>query len=196
VLAQTGRVAASRRAMVKGGGPYARSAAVRDPDVPVPGVAAGAATVASPSAIARITLERLFRDQLAPRAYACYERALGLAPNLGGTVFFELRLGRGEISHAALTGLGNAQFDTCLLDAAYALQPPPPDFSVNADDQTVAKYPLTFNVRGERPIILPGDADSSSPIDIDAVQGGVPTGKRGPVHVETSTPLGTLRPSR
>ena len=44
-----------------------------------------------------------------------------------------------------------------------------------ADDQTVAHYPLSFNTRDDRPVIVLGDADSTSPIDIDNLKGGIPT---------------------
>jgi hypothetical protein len=192
VLAQAGPVAASRRAMIRGGGPYQRTAALADPALPPP-AARGAPAGPAPSAIAKITLERLFRDQLTPRAYACYQRALGHAPTLAGMAFFELYLGRGEVSQVTVSSTGDAAFDACLLDAAYALQPPLPDFTVNADDQTLARYPLSFSVREDHPVILPGDADSSSPLDIDAIPGGVPVPeRRKPVHVDAATPLGNL----
>jgi hypothetical protein len=75
------------------------------------------------------------------------------------------------------------------------LSVPMPDFSVNADDQTIARYPLTFTVGKDRPVIVLGDADSESPIDIDAVQGGVPV-RKGAIKVDAKTPLGTMRPSK
>jgi hypothetical protein len=190
VLAQAGKVAASRRAMIQGGGPYQRTVVLADP--PLPSLAPSSApTGPQPSAIAKITLERLFRDQLAPRAYACYQRALGRSPRLVATAYFELYLGRGEVSQVAVSGTGDAAFEACLLEAAYALQPPLPDFTINADDQTLARYPLSFSVRDDHPIIMPGDADSSSPLDIDAIQGGVPE-RRRPIHVDAATPLGGL----
>jgi len=40
---------------------------------------------------------------------------------------------------------------------------------------------------GNGPLIVLGDADASSPLDIDAIKGGVPNAK---------TPLGDLRPSK
>lgn len=190
VLAQAGKVAASRRAMIQGGGPYQRTVALADPALPSP-APSSAPTGPQPSAIARITLERLFRDQLAPRAYACYQRALGRSPKLVATAYFELYLGRGEVSQVTVSGTGDAAFEACLLDAAYALQPPLPDFTINADDQTLARYPLSFSVRDDHPIIMPGDADSSSPLDIDAIKGGVPE-RRRPIHVDAATPLGNL----
>ena len=193
VLSTTGKVARNRIAMVKGGGPYERLVEVPDPVEP-PIVRIGAVAVTA-SAIAKITLERLFRDQLQPKAYACYQRALGSAPTLAGTVHFTLHLGRGEVTSASLAGLGDPQLDACLLDAAYVLQIPLPDFTINADDQTIARYPLTFSVSERRPTIVPGDADSSSPLDIDAIEGGVPA--RGkPVSVDATTPLGGMRPSK
>lgn len=199
VLTTQGRVAGNRLAMVKGGGPYERITAVDDP-TDRPGATASSAagaTAAAPSAIAKITLERLFRDQLQPRAYACYQRALGTNPKLAGTARFELHLGRGEITHATLSGLGAPQLDACLLDAAYSLQIPLPDFTINADDQTIAHYPLTFAVAEAKAVIVPGDADSSSPLDIDGIEGGVPAtaGKRSPLKPNTATPLGNLRPT-
>lgn len=133
-------------------------------------------------------------DQLQPKAYACYQRALGQQPRLSGTVHFSIVLGRGEITNVELIGLGNKQMDDCLIDAAYLLAIPFPDFSINADDQTLARYPLTFNVGDARPVIVLGDADSTSPIDIDSVQGGVP-GRRT-IKVHAATPLGTMRPSK
>ncbi len=197
VLTATGKVARARRAMVKGGGPYERIVAVADPTDRSTGTqgAAGAPAPPSASAIAKITLERLFREQLQPRAYACYQRALGTSPKLEGTVRFDFRLGRGEITEVTLTGLGEARVDACLLDAAYAIQLPLPDFTINVDDQTLAHYPLTFKLADSKPVIVLGDADSSSPLDIEAIEGGVPI-KRGKTKIDASTPLGNLRPGK
>lgn len=193
VLTTQGKIARNRIAMVRGGGPYERIVATSDPfDLsvgPPPPVVAAAATKAppKPNAIAKDTLERLFRDQLQPKAFACYQRALVASPRLSGTVLFELRLGRGEITQVGITGTTVQAFEDCLRDAAFALAVPFPDFSVNADDQTLAHYPLTFQVSEQKPVIVLGDADSSSPLDIDSIQGGVPNAK---------TPLGDLRPSK
>ena len=194
VLATAGRIAKSRRDVVAGGGRYERVIALDDP---APNLAAAApAPAAGPSAIARDTLERLFRDQLQPRAYTCYQRALGRDAKLAGTVYFQLRMGRGEVTEVTLTGIGDPQLEACLLDAAYALTPPLPDFSVNADDQTIANYPLTLQRRAEQPVIVLGDADSQSPIDVDAAPGGVPGRSRRIKPPDASTPLGGLRPSK
>ena len=140
----------------------------------------------NPSAISKLTLERLFRDQLQPKAFSCYQRALGTDTKLSGTVLFELRMGRGEVTQVTLTGIVSQSFERCLEEAAYGLTVPFPDFAKNADDQTVAHYPLTFNVNEAKPVIILGDADSSSPIDIDAVQGGVPVD----VRANAAPPLG------
>ncbi len=191
VLSTQGKVAASRKAMVKGGGPYERVTLTEDPRPSVLTIPK-LVTVTPPSAISKLTLERLFRDQLQPRAFACYQRALGTEPRLSGTVLFELRMGRGEVTQVTMTGIASTSFETCLADAAYGLTVPFPDFSKNADDQTIAHYPLTFNVNDTRPVIILGDADSESPLDIDAIQGGVPVR----VRPNAATPLGDLRPSK
>jgi len=189
VLTTQGKIARNRIAMVKGGGPYERITAVSDPvdwqTAPAPVVTLGAPP--KPNAIAKDTLERLFRDQLQPKAYACYQRALVASPRLTGTVLFELRMGRGEVTQVGITGTTDQTFEDCLRDAAFALTVPFPDFKVNADDQTLAHYPLTFQLSEAKPVIVLGDADSSSPLDIDAIKGGVPNAK---------TPLGDLRPSK
>ena len=195
ILTSAGRVAKSRKQMVAGGGKYERVIALGDPT---------SGTVATPtksvrqarnaSAISKPTLERLFRDQLQPKAFACYQRALGRNNNLAGTATFGFRMGRGEVTEVQLSGLGDAQFDACLVDAAYSLQPPLPDFTINIDDQTIANYPLTFSRRPDQaPTIVLGDADSSSPLDIDAIQGGVP---RRPTKADTHSPLGKMRPGK
>lgn len=192
VLSGQGKVATSRKAMVKGGGPYERVTDVDDPEPRELGVRKPAARAAAPSAISKDTLERLFRDQLQPKAFSCYQRALGTDPKLSTTVMFELRMGRGEVTQVSATGIVSASFEACLVDAAYQLTVPFPDFSRNADDQTLAHYPLTFNVSDARPVIILGDADSASPIDIDAVPGGVPV----KVRPNAATPLGDLRPGK
>jgi hypothetical protein len=188
VLTTTGKIAGPRAKMIEGGGTFERSVAVIDPPTPLPDTRAAPtpSAMVMPSAIARITLERLFRDQLQPRAYHCYQRALGNSPRLAGTAHFEIYLGRGEVTQVRLTGLGDDAFDACLLDVAYSLEPPAPDFALNSDDQTLARYPLTFSVHEDKPFVVAGDADSSSPLDIDAIQGGVPA--------SAATPLGKLRP--
>jgi hypothetical protein len=192
VLSTQGNVAKNRLAMVKGGGPYERVTLVDDPNQRSSAAGKKLVTVASPSAISKLTLERLFRDQLQPKAYACYQRALGSDSKLSGTVLFELRMGRGEVTQVTLTGIVSQAFEACLEDAAYALAVPFPDFTKNADDQTIAHYPLTFNVNEARPIIILGDADSDSPLDIDAIEGGVPV----KVRPNAATPLGNLRPGK
>ncbi len=190
ILTSAGKVAKSRKQMVAGGGKYERVIALADPSS---GTGGGkrVSVARTASAISKPTLERLFRDQLQPKAFACYQRALGRNAKLGGTVVFELRMGRGEVTDVKLTGLGDAPFDACLVDAAYTLAPPLPDFQINADDQTLANYPLTFTRRpDQQATIVLGDADSSSPLDIDGIQGGVP---RRPTNADTSTPLGRMK---
>ena len=192
VLSSQGKVAKSRRAMVQGGGPYERVTLADDPNPRGFGAGSPAAVMVNPSSISKLTLERLFRDQLQPKAFACYQRALGTDSRLSGTVLFELRMGRGEVTQVNLTGIVSQAFEACLAEAAYGLTVPFPDFTKNADDQTIAHYPLTFNVNEARPVIILGDADSASPIDIDAVQGGVPVR----VRPNAASPLGDLRPTK
>ena len=192
VLSTTGRVAKSRHQMVAGGGPYTRMIAIEDPQFPpeiVPNVTIGLGG----SALDRSIVQRMLVDQLQPKAFACYERALGRSATLAGTTTIELDIGRGEIVRATHTSLGDATFDTCLLDAAYALSPPLPTPGYNVDDRSIVKYPLTFSVREQHPFVVPGDADSTSPLDIDKIQGGV---ARPKLDVETRTPLGNLRPPK
>lgn len=191
VLAMTGRVARDRRSMIAGGGLYTRTAALVDPTWPAADAPAATVSLAAPSAIDKLTLERMFRDALQPAAYACYQRALGRSPKLGGTVAFDLHMSRGEVTSVAVEGLGDHDFDACLVDAAYGLRPPLPDLAVNSDDQTIVHYPLTFDVHAEKPFVVAGDADSSQPIDIDAIRGGVPGSSRT-IRVDTRTPLGGL----
>ncbi|MEO8700520.1 MAG: VWA domain-containing protein [Kofleriaceae bacterium] len=190
VLSSTGRIAKDRRAMIAGGGRYERIVALADPQR-VPPLPNGPAAIPA-TAIARITLERIFRDQLHPKAFNCYQRALGQNAKLAGTVHFQMRMGRGEVTDVQITGLGDKTLDACLVDAAYTMTPPMPDFTVNADDQTVANYPLTFNRRADQAVVVLGDADSTSPIDIDGVEGGVPKQPRR-VKVNTKTPLGNMK---
>jgi hypothetical protein len=199
VLANAGKVAANRRAMIAGGGPYTRMTAVEDPDDAFE--AAGALTQVvppPPTVIDHDILQHLFELQLQPAAYRCFQRALGRTPELAGTVQFGIELGRGEVTRVVLAGTGDAVFDGCLVDAAYSLVPPLLDPKIDPDDRTIANYPLTFSVRADKPIVVAGDADSASPIDIDAVKGGVPRlPRRGPVRAQdTTTPLGPLRPTK
>src|SRR5690606_18682698 len=98
-----------------------------------------------------------------------------------------------ELTRAEVEGLGDAGFDACLLDAAYKVTPPLPNPDYNIDDRSLVTYPLTFAIREDKPFVIPGDADSSTPLDIDKIQGGVPA--RRPVRpVDAKTPLGNLRP--
>jgi hypothetical protein len=70
-------------------------------------------------------------------------------------------------------GPGDA-LDPCLLDAAHALEPLLPDITITITPTTRPwHYPLSFSVRDDHPLIMPGDANSS-PLDIDAIQGGGP----------------------
>jgi hypothetical protein len=193
VLSTAGTVARARHDAVAGGGPFARTVAVADPVFP-PEVVIHQPTVIGASAIDHTILDNLFKLELQPKAYVCYQKAIARNNALAGTVVFHLELGRGEVTRATVEGLADPVFDACLLDAAYAIAPPMPDPSYNLDDRTLANYPLTFSVRAEHPLVIPGDADSSTPLDIDAIKGGPP-----PRHIEagdTKTPLGNLRPSR
>lgn len=196
VLSSTGSVAANRRSMVAGGGPYTRMVDVEDPSFP-PDVRVGQPVVIGGSSLDRNLITILLRQYLQPASFTCYQRALATNGALAGTAQFRLEIGRGELTRASVVGLSDATFDACLLDAAFQVTPPLPNPDYNTDDRTIVNYPLTFSVREHKPFVVAGDADSSSPIDIDAVEGGVPVSakRRGQVKAQdTSTPLGGLRP--
>jgi hypothetical protein len=198
VLASGGAAATHRRAMIEAGGPLVRLVDLDDP-VFNPQVAASVAVQLGGSALDRQLIQLLLRTHLQPAAFACYQRALATNAKLAGTARFTLEIGRGELTRGQVTGLGYATFDACLLDAAYKVTPPLPNPDYNVDDRTIVNYPLTFSVKEQKPYVVPGDADSSTPLDIDAIQGGPPTpaGKRPTVKAgDTSTPLGGLRPSK
>jgi hypothetical protein len=192
VLASAGKIAGNRRTVTTNGGPYTRMVAVNDPTFPVE------VRIATPkhiggSAIDRTALELMFRTQLQPAAFACYQRALAKESKLAGTATFKIEIGRGETTRASVTGFTDPAFSACLLDAAYKVTPSLPNPDYNSDDRTIANYPLTFSVREQKPFVIAGDADSSSPIDIDAIKGGVPVKLK---QTEIDTPLGNLRPSK
>ncbi len=197
VLSSTGTVAANRRAMVIGGGPYTRMVDAPDPKFPRTANTASAPIVIGGSAIDRNTVTLLLKQYLQPAAFVCYQRALAKDSTLAGTAKFTLEIGRGELTRASVVGVGNAAFDACLLDAAYQVTPPLPNPDYNTDDRSVVNYPLTFSMREQKPFVVAGDADSSSPLDIDKIEGGVPvSARRGPIKAgDTSTPLGGLRPT-
>jgi hypothetical protein len=195
VLSSGGNVAAHRRAMVVGGGPVTRFIEVDDPALPVDFRPMQSIQLGG-SALDQQLVKLLLRTHLQPAAFACYQRALPTNDALAGTARFTLEIGRGELTRATVTGLGNTAFDACLLDAAYKVTPPLPNPDYNTDDRTIVNYPLTFSVREQKPFVVAGDADSTSPIDIDSIKGGPPD-RRGPVKAgDTSTPLGGLRPSK
>lgn len=195
VLATSGTVAASRRTMIAGGGPYTRMVEVEDPRFAFSPPAMPAITLGG-SVVDRSTITFLLRQYLQPAAFVCYQKALATNGALSGTALFKLEIGRGELTRAEVSGVGDATFDACLLEAAYKVTPPLPNPDINIDDRTVVNYPLTFTVREHKPFILAGDADSSAPLDIDAIKGGPPTAKRGRVQTgDTRTPLGNLRPA-
>jgi hypothetical protein len=200
VLSAEGKLAATRAAGIAAGGAFVRMRAIGDEMsarlVGAPCLVVGTTVQLAP-ALPRETLSRLFKYELRPAAQVCYERALGLDPKLAGGVMLTLDIARGEIEHAETTSLGAAQFDACLRDAVYALQPPLPDPDVNADEQVHVRYPLAFERSEDHPIVVLGDADSSSPIDIDAIQRATTPAvtqppRMQPIHVDPTTPLGNL----
>jgi hypothetical protein len=197
VLSTIGTVAANRRAMVIGGGPYTRMVDAPDPKFPNYATQIATPVVIGGSAVDRNTVTLLLKQYLQPAAFVCYQRALAKDGSLAGTAKFTLEIGRGELTRASVVGIGNATFDSCLLDAAYLVTPPLPNPDINTDDRSIVNYPLTFSMREQKAFVLAGDADSSSPLDIDAIEGGVPvSARRGTIKAgDTSTPLGGLRPT-
>ncbi len=195
VLATTGRAAKHRARMIKAGGPYEPIVEIREPD-PQPPDAVATPAAQRPSAIDGQALRLLLRQQVQPKAYACYQRALGKTPTLTGTVRYSMHVARGEVTHVAIAGLGHAELDACLLEAGHALTLALPDLARNADDQAIVHYPIELVVADKKPIVILGDADSIAPLDIDGIEGGVPGRAPGGFHPDTKTPLGDLRPSK
>jgi hypothetical protein len=192
VLSTVGRLAKARRALIVGGGPFTRMISGNQPTFP-PEISVGNAAGIAGSSLDRTIIQRMVNDQLEPNAYFCYQRALPRAPALAGTATITLEIARGEVVRASVAGLGDAAFDGCLVDAAYGVTPPLPSPGINVDDRVVVHCPLTFTMRDDHPYVAPGDADSSTPLDIDAIQGGVPRHVRIDA-VDANTPLGKLRP--
>ena len=150
VLSTVGRVAAQRRQMIAGGGPYTRMVELADPAF-APIVTIGTTSSTGGSALDRTIIKRLLNDQLQPHAYSCYARSLGRMIALAGTATFEIELGRGEVTRVTVTGFeDNAEFHACLVDAAYGLAPPMPTPGYNIDDRSSVNYPLTFSVRDQQ----------------------------------------------
>ncbi|HEY4055626.1 MAG TPA: VWA domain-containing protein, partial [Kofleriaceae bacterium] len=199
VLGDGGELSKKRASLIASGLTYERIITTYDSVMPKARTTASVAQP-TPSAIDEMSVRLLLRQQFAQKAYACYERALGKNNTLAGTMNFTFTMGRGEISTVEMDGIADADFQTCLADAAYAMSIPFPDFSVNADDQTVAHYPIVFHLADHKAVASAGDADSSSPIDIDAIKGGVPdSAKRKPLTLtnkDVNTPLGSIRPTR
>lgn len=192
VLASKGTVARARHDAVAGGGPFTRTVGTPDPPFE-PEAHVFVAGAIGTSMLDKQLLDTLLRLQLQPAAYVCFQKALGKHPKLGGLVGFHLEISRGEVTHASVDGLGDRDFDACLVDAAYRIVPPMPDPTYNTDDRSLVSYPLTFQRHADQAVIVAGDADSESPLDIDAIQGGL---ARPPRHVDagdTSQPLGGLR---
>lgn len=181
VLPAKGDVAKHRRQMIAAGGPYTRLVEYDDPALgtSAPKQRAGT-TAAGGSALDQTIIKRLLNDQLQPRAYSCYARELGRLNSLAGTASFQLDLGRGEVTHAEVTGFADApEFRACLVEAAYGLGPPPPTPGYNVDDRSLVTYPITFVVHDHKPQVTGG----ALPAPTNHVDAG-----------DTSTPLGTLVP--
>jgi hypothetical protein len=177
VLATTGGASAPRRQVIARGGPFVRivsedgdaAAEVHDitamPSRPVPRVSA--------VWLDKPMIKQMFDLQFAVHARACYSRAIARAPKLEGTVVIAVELARGEVVRARVaSGLGDGALDDCLVDAAYDLAPPLPDLANVDDERVIARYALELRVRGDKPIVVPGDADSETPIDFAAVRRG------------------------
>ena len=190
VISKVGRVAAGRRQMIAGGGPYSRMVELPDPPFPPPPIAIGPTT--GGSALDRGIVKRMLNDQLQPHAYSCYARSLGRLISLAGTATFEIELGRGEVTSVTVTGFEtNAEFHACLVDAAYGLAPPMPTPGYNLDDRSSVSYPLTFSVRDKQPAVAGSDA-AMTPAAATPVDGQRPKLDVG----DTSTPLGNVRPTK
>ena len=112
---------------------------------------------------------RLLRTTMLPRAKACYDRALRGHPDLGGGLDLVVEIARGEVTTASIHGssLGDGDLERCVLDAAFALDPPRIALGDEPDAITIARYPLTFRVvraagsvsDEQRPALPPTGAD-------------------------------------
>jgi hypothetical protein len=103
---------------------------------------------------------------LLPRARACFQPLLLKQRESEGTVHLDLQLSRGELTSARIA---RSDFPTsvneCLIDAAYELDVPRTLLDDVPDTVYLVHYPLTFRSLSAGEVVLPGDADSSDPID-------------------------------
>jgi len=159
------RFAVERRKLAVGGGPFTR--------VPPPGESMVRATVPQVrlgtvklrgELDARL-IHGMLETGLLPRARACFQPLLLRQRAAEGTVHLDLELSRGEVTDARVSATDfPADVSVCLLDAVNQLDVPRTVVDDVPDTVYVVHYPLTFrSLAGE--IILPGDADSDSPID-------------------------------
>jgi hypothetical protein len=188
-----------RRALIARGAPWARllPAAERDDVYPlvadeVNALRAGAPAAATPppgSTIDRTTLSNLFELGLVARLRGCYQRALGRAQRLEAHATFDLLIGDGEVIAAAVTGVADATFRDCLVEAAHQLQIP-----VVADATLIrVRYPVDFTIKAEKEYVVLGDADSAEPLDPSLL----PSSPRAPMdldRVDLDDPLGGMPP--
>jgi hypothetical protein len=191
-------LARDRRALIARGAPWARVLPAAERPEPLSLVAdevdallAGSPASPAPagSTIDQTTLGNLFEIGLVARLRGCYQRALGRAQRLEARATFDLLIGDGEVIAASVTGVADATFRDCLVEAAHQLQIP-----VVADATLIrVRYPVDFTVRAEKEYVVLGDADSAEPLD-PALLPGKPAAPMDLDAVDFDDPLGGLPP--
>jgi Vault protein inter-alpha-trypsin domain len=177
------RFATERRNLAIGGGPFTREPPPGETQVPatVPQVRIGHIQLRG-DLDARL-IHGMIELGLLPRARTCFQPLLLKHRASEGTVRVDLELSRGEVTSARIASTDfSADISVCLLEAVYQLDVPRTVLDDLPDTVYLVHYPLTFRSLAAGEVVLPGDADSSDPID---------TG----IHVDDADqPLGAVHP--
>jgi hypothetical protein len=118
-------------------------------------------------------LQQWLRRQLLPAARACARQAAPAGGPLRGHLLVALELARGEVQAASIARSTVPELlARCVMDAAYALQPPAPGPGT-AEPVILTRYPLHFGPRADRPAEVTDDTHPPAPVDGDPL-GGLP----------------------
>ncbi|HTJ45055.1 MAG TPA: VWA domain-containing protein [Kofleriaceae bacterium] len=160
------RFAAERRKLAQGGGPFMRVSPPGEPRVGprVPQVRIG--TVKLRGDLDARLIHGMIETGLLPRARTCFQPLLLKQRESEGTVRLDLELSRGEVTSAHVAHSDfPADISACVVDAAYKLDVPRTMLDDMPDTVYLVHYPLTFRSLAAGELVLPGDADSSDPVD-------------------------------